>query len=144
MIFPVAVKIWIAGLIGEDACPSDSIIMRPVIVTVDPEFRLKLFNNVAEVRSEGRRKRAALIPRRDRMWMGGVVSDHDSRAAVRYGKLVPDKRQVQPVFCRSVPWHEPAIVPSLFPIANEAMIIQRLAGIDHGWLRRPVQPVIGP
>lgn len=48
-IFSIAVQIWIACLVCENARPPNPIIVRSVIVTVDPELRLKLGDDVAQV-----------------------------------------------------------------------------------------------
>ena len=46
-VFTVAVDIGISGLIGENACSTDLVVVRAVIVTVDPELGLVLFDQAA-------------------------------------------------------------------------------------------------
>ena len=78
-----------------------------MIVTVDPEFRLKLVDDVAQVGGEGRSERAAVVSRLDGIRMGGMVCDHDRRPVVRPRKFFADKCQIQ------------------------AMIVERLPCVDH-------------
>lgn len=39
-VLSIAVQIWVAGLVGKDARSTNQVVVRPVIMTVDPERRL--------------------------------------------------------------------------------------------------------
>lgn len=115
-----------------------------MIVTVNPELRLKLVDDSTEIRSEGWSKRAALVPRLDRIWVRRVVRDHHCWAAEWYRQLLPNECQIQPMLRGSVPRHEAAEMAARFLIAYQAVIVQRFSGIDHRGFRGPVQPIVGP
>jgi hypothetical protein len=53
-VFSGSIPERISGLIRKDPCPADAIIMRFMVVTVNPEFRLPALNNPREVGHERR------------------------------------------------------------------------------------------
>lgn len=58
----------------------------------------------------------------------------DSWTLARFGELISDKNKIQAMFGRSEPRHEPADVTACFAVSNEPVIVQLLAGHDHGRL----------
>lgn len=52
-ILSTATTVWVASLVGEDARPTDPVIVRPMIMSVDPELRLVCLDQSAEIRDEG-------------------------------------------------------------------------------------------
>ena len=116
-IFSVSVKIWIAGLVRKNAGLADPIVMRSVIVPVDPKLGLKFFNHVPEIGDEGRRKGASLVSRLNRVRMRRVVRNDHGWPAEGRREFLPDEGKIEPVFCRCMPGHEPTVVPIILPVS---------------------------
>ncbi|RXT42938.1 hypothetical protein B6S44_29080 [Bosea sp. Tri-44] len=48
-ILAISVEVWIGGVICKNARLADPKVMRPMVVPMNPEFRLKLFNHTTEI-----------------------------------------------------------------------------------------------
>ena len=51
-VFSTAMGVGIAGLVCKNACSTDHVVVRAVIVTVDPEMRLMLLDHGTKIRNE--------------------------------------------------------------------------------------------
>lgn len=136
--------IRIASLVCEDPCCPDMVVMRAVIVTMDPELGLPSVNQFAQVGDEGRRERAALMSRLDRPRVWSVMAYDDGWPVVRLCELTVEKSTINAVLGRSMPGHEAAEMTGVLPIANEAVIVEFMAGNYHRMLWPAVEPVVGP
>ena len=93
-VLTVSTSTRIAGLVRQYARLADEIVVRPMVVTMDPKFGLKAFNQSGKVRGKRGSQRVVAEYRLHRIWMRTVVGYDDGRARKRRRELPRDLTQV--------------------------------------------------
>lgn len=123
--------VWVAGLVCKNPGFADAVVVASVIMPINPEFGLPALDQFAEVGDECWRELAAPMLWLDRTWVRGVMGHHYGRSVMRLRECVTQEGEIEPMFRCRVPGHEPGDMIRRLAIMDQAMIVHRVAGIDH-------------